>query len=130
MGLNFNSISSYLLFKTWIRDIDSRRVLLWLYFQTNQRMPFNPALPPSHRPPPPRYVPPSMSQPGQIRPSMSMPATYWGHDPSDNCKLSIECTINGTLISRCYLILCSWIRWPICVNVLKSLLIFKVKVIM
>lgn len=52
--------------------------------KTNQRMPFNPALPPSHRPPPPRYVPPSMSQPGQIRPSMSMPATYWGHDPSDN----------------------------------------------
>uniref|UniRef100_K1PC08 PAX-interacting protein 1 n=1 Tax=Magallana gigas TaxID=29159 RepID=K1PC08_MAGGI len=52
--------------------------------KTNQRMPFNPALPPSHRPPPPRYVPPSMSQQGQIRPSISMPATYWGHDPSDN----------------------------------------------
>lgn len=52
--------------------------------KTNQRMPFNPALPPSHRPPPPRYVPPSMSQQGQIRPSMSLPATYWGHDPSDN----------------------------------------------
>nr|XP_011440858.2 PAX-interacting protein 1 isoform X3 [Crassostrea gigas] len=51
--------------------------------KTNQRMPFNPALPPSHRPPPPRYVPPS-SQQGQIRPSISMPATYWGHDPSDN----------------------------------------------
>lgn len=63
-------------------------------------MPFNPALPPSHRPPPPRYVPPLMSQQGQIRPSISMPATYWGHDPSDNCKFFIECLINGTHISR------------------------------
>ncbi|XP_048727007.1 PAX-interacting protein 1-like isoform X2 [Ostrea edulis] len=47
----------------------------------NQRMPFNAAIPPGHRPPPPRYVPPPM---GQSRPPISMPTTYWGHDPSDN----------------------------------------------
>ncbi|XP_062589088.1 PAX-interacting protein 1-like isoform X1 [Saccostrea cucullata] len=50
----------------------------------NQRMPFNPALPPGPRPPPPRYVPTTMNQQSQPRPPMSMPATYWGHDPSDN----------------------------------------------
>ncbi|XP_078332569.1 PAX-interacting protein 1-like isoform X2 [Crassostrea virginica] len=52
--------------------------------KANQRMPYSPALPPGHRPPPPRYVPPSVGQQGQIRPPMSMTASYWGHDPSDN----------------------------------------------